>query len=136
MTVVEAQAVYRKLDDRRKRLGMSRAALAKRACVSQPTATRILTGKEDSPRLANVHAIARAMGVSVMMGTTLDVHEEITVKEFQQQAARMKAQRLVGVVQGTMALEAQAVGSSVLSEMLVQTMRKLLLGTQRRLWED
>ena len=48
--------------------------------------------------------------------------------------ARRKADALVGLVQGTSALEAQAVGAASLRRMRKRVMRELLEGPPGRLW--
>src|SRR5262245_22417635 len=91
-----------KLDVRRRQLGMSRAVLARRAKVSVPTVQRILTGKEDSPSVQTIEALAAALGMSVQLVETVDTQ---TLRE---QQAHQRATKMVGLVQGTMGLEAQA----------------------------
>ncbi|MGD0516338.1 MAG: helix-turn-helix domain-containing protein [Thermoguttaceae bacterium] len=127
---------YSILDKRRKRLGMSRAILAMRSQVSQPTVTRILTGKESAPRLPNVQAIAAALGVSLIIGANLRVEEDLDVNEFRRRQALKKARRLNSMIQGTMGLESQAVDAHTLDEMLNRTVKDLLVGSRRRLWEE
>jgi transcriptional regulator with XRE-family HTH domain len=127
---------YVLLDERRKRLGMSRAILARRARVSQPTVTRILTGKESAPYLSNVQAIAAALGVSLIVGANFSVVEDVDVNDFRRRQALEKARRLNSMIQGTMGLESQAVDERALEEMLKRTVQDLLAGSRRRLWED
>ena len=124
------------LDKRRKQLGMSRAILAMRSRVSQPTVTRILTGKESAPCLPNVQAIAAALGVSVIIGADLRVKEDLDVNEFRRRQAVEKARRLNSMIQGTMGLESQAVDGPTLEALLLRTVQDLLDGPRRRLWEN
>ena len=124
------------LDLRRKRLGMTKRTVSKRSGVSVPTVDRILSGRESRPRLDNVQAIARALGVEVRLGETVDVVETHTAHEFQKARAEDKARRLVGMVQANMALEDQAVDSATMHELVEQTAAELLTGPRRRLWDD
>ena len=97
---------------------------------------RILSGRETRPRLDNVQAIARALGVEVRLGETVNVVETHTAHEFQKAQAHDKARHLVGMVQGNMALEAQAVDSRTMDELVERTAAELLTGPRRRLWDD
>src|SRR5690606_12903770 len=93
---------FRQLDQRRARLGMSKTAVATRSRVSLPTVNRILSGKEVSPTVPNLQAIAKALGVVVRLGETMEIEEPQTVDEFRREQANRKARQLVGLVQGTM----------------------------------
>jgi transcriptional regulator with XRE-family HTH domain len=124
------------LQFRRHRLGMSKSAVAKRARVAPATVERILAGKEESPRISNLGAIAAALGVQVNLGATTSVTELQSAHEFRRAQAVKKASRIVGLVQGTMGLESQAVEQGTLNDMLEQTVSELLAGPPRRLWDD
>jgi transcriptional regulator with XRE-family HTH domain len=124
------------LEFRRHRLGMSKSAVAKRARVAPATLERILSGRESSPRISNLGAIAAALGVQVNLGATTSVTELQSAHEFRRAQAVKKASRIVGLVQGTMGLESQAVEQGTLNDMLEQTVSELLAGPPRRLWDD
>jgi transcriptional regulator with XRE-family HTH domain len=127
---------FSKLDFRRRQLGMSKAALATRANVSRPTVDRILSEREESPRISNVTAIAAALGVEVrLVDNVITVVDQKSAQEFRRQQALNKAKRIVKMVQGNMALEAQAVGTDTVDEMVDQTVCELLAGSPRKLWE-
>jgi transcriptional regulator with XRE-family HTH domain len=115
---------------------MSKADLARRAGVSLPTIRRLLSGREDRARTDIVAAIAEALGVEVRLGQTQYVHETIDVSAFRMLQARAKARKLARLVQGTMALEAEAVAEDVLDEIEEQNVHALLAGSGRRLWGD
>ena len=115
---------------------MAKATLAKRAKVSLPTVNRILLGREKKPTIANVLAIAAALGVTVRLGAMSGVEEVQSVFEFRKAQALAKAKRIVRSVQGTMALEAQAVDAKAIDQMVEQTVCELLSGRPRRLWND
>lgn len=123
-------ADLRKLDVRRRQLGMSRAVLARRAKISVPTVHRILTGKEDSPSVQTLEALASALGMSVQFVETVDAE---TLRE---QQAQQRAAHMVGMVQGTMGLEAQAIGSQEIELLQRRNAHRLLAGSNRRLWDE
>ncbi|MHC4819401.1 MAG: helix-turn-helix domain-containing protein [Planctomycetota bacterium] len=128
--------LFAQLRSRRARLGMSKADLARRAQVSLPTVHRLLSGREKRARTDIVAAIAAALGVEVRLSDSPHVHESSGVSEFRRAQARAKARRLAKLVQGTMALEAEAVGTDVLEELEEQNVHALLAGPGRRLWGD
>lgn len=128
--MVSERPTLSELDERRRRLGMSRAVLAKRSGVSQPTVTRILTGREPNPRWRSLLAIVEALGVSLV------ISQATPVDECRKQRARDKARRLVGMVQGTMGLESQALDQESLHLMIDRVYHQLLAGSPRNLWED
>jgi transcriptional regulator with XRE-family HTH domain len=115
---------------------MSKADLARRAGISVPTVRRLLSGREKRARTDIVAAIADALGVEVRLSASPSVYESSKVSEFREAHARAKAKRLARLVQGTMALEAEAVGMDVLDAMEEQNVHALLAGSGRRLWGD
>jgi len=125
----------RQLDHRRARLGMTKSAVAQRANVSLPTVRRILAGEVANPTVPNLHAIARALGIVVRLGDTIAIEEPQPAEEYRRMQALEKARRLVRMVQGTMALEGQAVDGPAVDQMIEQTMCKLL-ASKRRLWSE
>src|SRR5687768_3770438 len=104
---------------------MGRAILAQKAGVSLRAVDGILTGTERNPRLATLHAIARALGVSVRVGAEVGMTEAISADEMRQQRATEKANRLAGGVQASMGLEAQAVDAAERASLVERTMHKL-----------
>ena len=119
-----------KLDVRRRQLGMSRALLARRARVSTPTVHRILSGKEASPSIATVEALASALGMAIQIVETIDADE------LREQQARNQATRIAKMVQGTMGLESQAVDQKSMDSLTRRNANRLLSGPARRLWEE
>jgi transcriptional regulator with XRE-family HTH domain len=114
---------------------MPKTVVAKRARVSLPTVNRILSGKERNPSIGNLSAIAKALGVTIRIGASSGVEEMETANNYRLQQARKKARVLVGMVQGTMALESQAVDRTDVDRMVDQATHELL-NSKRRLWCD
>ena len=122
---------FKKLDERRKRLGMSYAVLATRSGVSMPTVVRILSGRNPDASFAKVMALADALGISFHM------KEDLDEDELREKQARRKAEYLVRMVQGTSSLEGQAVDSGTLQRMVRQTTHELLGSrSNRKLWGE
>ena len=117
------------LDRRRRELGLTFAALSSRSGVSEPTVKRILGGRLGEASFTHVVAIARALG-SPIAADPQDVDE--TVRE----QARRKAEGIARLVQGTSALEAQAVDDAEYRRLVDRSYHELLAGSRRRLWAD
>jgi transcriptional regulator with XRE-family HTH domain len=117
----------RELTRRREALGMTHGALAARSGVSEPTVKRILGGHLAEASFANVAAIANALGVP--LGAT-----EIDPDELCRQQARKKAEQVARLVQGTSALESQAVDEHAYRRLVERSYHELLAGSRRRLW--
>ena len=118
------------LKDLRRRwrdLKMPHGELALRCGVSVSTLKRALGG-ETAVNFSTVSAIARALGVQ--LGVT--IAEDVA--DMRQRQAAAKARSLVAIVQGTSALEGQAVGASDIELMEQRTAAELLAGPARRLW--
>ena len=124
------QPLFEKLESRRRELGLSQSALAERSGVSLPTVQRILSGHSSAASFENVVGIAQAMGMQMDVVPIFPAHEIL------EQQARKKAERLVGMVQGTSALETQAVSSWHIGQMINKTVHELLAGSRRRLWAE
>lgn len=124
------------LERRRRDLGLSKAAVAARANVSLPTVNRLLAGNERRLTLVTVEAVARVLGVVVHLGASAGFEEVESAFEIRKKQAAKKARRLVGMVQGSMGLEAQAVSPDKLDQMMQQTACELMAGSPRKLWED
>ena len=137
---MQAVAVpYHDLDERRRRLGISYRRLAELSGVSQPTVQRLLAGKIAAPAMNSVISIAHALGVdrlSIGPDGSIRFDASRSVQELREQQARKKARSLVGMVQGTSALEGQAVGPTVYQELVERAYHRLLAGPRRNLWED
>lgn len=123
-------SLFRILDARRQKLGMSYAALARKSGVSMTTVVRILSGRYQKPSLDSVLVIADILGMEVSF------REHTNIAELQEQQAKHQARRLIGVLQGTSALEAQALDKPELEQMTRRTVHELLAGSKRRLWDE
>jgi transcriptional regulator with XRE-family HTH domain len=117
------------LTSRREALGMSFAALANRSGVSEPTVKRMLGGHLGAASFANVAAVAQALGATLGF-------EEIDPDELCRQQARRKAERVARLVQGTSALESQAVDAQSYNRLVEKSYHELLAGSRRRLWSQ
>jgi transcriptional regulator with XRE-family HTH domain len=117
------------LEARRQALGMSRSVLARRSRVSLPTVNRILSGEHENAAFAHVAAIAEALGLEVA-SVAKNGSEELRNRQ-----ARSKARQLVALVQGTSALEGQAVDQHELESMVARTAERLLR-SKRKLWAE
>lgn len=122
-------SIFDALDARRKALGLSCAAVARQAGVSLRTVQRVMGGDDSNVTLSTLLRVADVLGVRLGM-------ESLDLNEVRKRRAEIKARRLVGLVQGTMGLEAAAVDNATLSQLHQQTVRDLLRGSNRRLWED
>lgn len=124
------QPLFEKLENRRRELGLSQSVLAERSGVSLPTIQRILSGHHPAASFENTLAIAQALGMQ------LEAVPVIPAEEVLEQQARKKAERLVRMVQGTSALEAQGVSARHVGQMVKKTVQELLAGSRRRLWAE
>lgn len=122
------------LATRMRALGIAYPALSERTGISVPELKRVISGKHANPTLKTIQAIAKALGVEIRVGSSVKVVEECSAAELRERAAIQKAQKIVQLVQGTMALESQAVGPEAQREMITNTVRELLTGPPRRLW--
>jgi transcriptional regulator with XRE-family HTH domain len=122
--------LYEKLENRRRELGLSQSALAARSGVSLPTVQRILSGHCPTASFENTLAIARALGMQ------LDAVPICEPQEILEEQARKKAKQLIGMVQGTSALEGQGISGKQIAEMVQRTADELLWGSRRRLWAE
>ena len=128
---------YDSLDSRRRALGMPYSALAELSGVSQPALQRLLTGKVDGPSLTSVSAVARVLGmgaVQFMDDGSIKFDSTVSVQALRERQARKKAAWIVGMVQGTSALEGQAVSEADYQAMVEATYHELLAGSNHRLW--
>ena len=122
------QDILRKIERRRKSLGMSCQALARRSGLSLRTVQRALSGSPAGVQASSLVAMAHAVGADVDM-----VHER-RLLAVQKEQARAKARRLAAWSQGSAALEGQAVPPSAVNDATDRLAIKLLSGPPIRLW--
>jgi transcriptional regulator with XRE-family HTH domain len=113
---------------RRKALRISCQLLALRSGVSLPTVQRILHDGGEHATYATLTAVARALGMDFELRSTSDE------QAFAERQAQTKAEVIARMVQGTSALESQAVDSDTYRQMVSQTVHELMAGPRRRLW--
>jgi transcriptional regulator with XRE-family HTH domain len=117
-----------KLDRRRRELGITFEALANLSGVPVSTLKNIFkNGVEHS-------TFSRVMAVATVLGVQIENSPEVDTYELKHQQAVRKAKKLVGLVQGTSALEAQAVADEQLENMIRQLVHELMAGSPRTLW--
>jgi transcriptional regulator with XRE-family HTH domain len=117
-----------RLERRRQAIGMTKEQLAARAHVSVATVKRILSGAGQRATFQNIGALADALGMEIALEEPCRPHE-LCAKQ-----AKRKAGAITRMLQGTMALEAQALRDDELQEMTDQTTHELLAGSRRKLW--
>jgi hypothetical protein len=130
---------YSDLNRRRRELGMSYRVLSERSGVSLPVVQRLLAAKVRAPSFPNVMAVVRALGGGAPRTLTdgsCTFEFPVSAQKLREQQSRRKARKLVGLVQGTSALEAQAVDGDAYEEMIERTSRELLVGSNQRLWGE
>ncbi|MDI9411021.1 MAG: helix-turn-helix domain-containing protein [Bacteroidia bacterium] len=127
--MIAAPITHAGLDRRRRDLGLTFAVLSSRSGVPEPTVKRILGGRLGEASFVHVVAIARALG-SPISSDPQDVDEMV------REQARLKAEGIARVVQGTSALEAQAVDDAEYRRLVERSYHELLAGSRRRLWAD
>ncbi len=103
-------------------------ALSARSGVPVSTLKAIFRKGVEHATFSNFAAIANAIGVEIEISITLDGYE------LMHQQAVTKARELVGLVQGSSALEAQGVETSQVENMVQRLVHKLMAGSSRKLW--
>lgn len=116
-----------RLRHRRQQLGMSFSAVAERSGVSEPTVKRIFGGHAEGASFVHVAAVAAALGFAIGF-------QEQDVDSLRKEQALKKAEQIARLVQGTSALESQAVDEQTYQRLVDQSYHELLAGSPRRLW--
>jgi len=125
---------WESLEQRRKELGVSYTALSERSGVSTPTLKRLFSGKSENPTLHSLQAVCGVLGVELRIGVTIEVLCKKSSEQIREAVATEKAKQIVKLVQGTSALESQAVGQRAVRAMVSRTVHELLAGPKGRLW--
>ena len=114
------------LEERRKELGMSISALAKRAGLSRHTVTRMLRDDSTDFTFSNLLAVAGALGTSFEL-------REIPAEKFKDQVATMKADRAIRLTQGNVALESHAISKKAI-RLRTYDAKSRIASSNRKLW--
>jgi len=114
------------LQSRVNELEMSISDLARRSGVSRATVIRILGGKDENYSVSNLQAVLSALGMKIDLLA-------IPAKRFKDSIATQKAQRLIALTQGNVALESQAVPAASAQEHLEAT-KSRIASSSRKLW--
>jgi transcriptional regulator with XRE-family HTH domain len=114
------------LQNRINELEISISDLARRSGVSRATVIRILGGKDEHYSVSNLQAILKALGMSMDLLAT-------PAEQFKEAIAAQKAQRLIALTQGNVALESQAVSAASAQEHLEATKTRIA-SSSRKLW--
>jgi transcriptional regulator with XRE-family HTH domain len=117
-----------RLNERRVILGMTYRIVAARSGVPMRTVQRVFSGQERAASFANVYAIADAMDAPLTTNPR-DINHSMLAQ------AKSKAGRLVAMLQGTSALEAQAIDEKAKRNAKQIAVRDLLACGRTRLWE-
>ena len=125
--IIEPTDILRFLQKRREELGMPMRVLAKRSGLGLRTVQRTLSGEADNATLGTVARLATALGV------TLTARAD---RGMRRRHAGEKAGRLAAMVQGTSALEDQAVEPRVLKKITDRLRDEMLVGSSRKLWHE
>ena len=114
------------LQNRANELDMSISDLARRSGVSRATVIRILGGEDQHYSVFNLQAILMVLGMSMDLVAT-------PAEQFKDAIATQKAQRLIALTQGNVALESQAVSEASAQEHLNATKARIS-SSSRKLW--
>ena len=131
--MTDLQQILDKQDARRRELGMSCKILASHCGLGLRTVSRVLKG-EVEPGFLTLNSIAKVLGVEVVIGAKLGLARAENIGAMRRRQAKAKAEKLVGMVQGSSALEGQAVGKGTVREMIQKTVFGLLSGPDYQLW--
>lgn len=124
------------LADRRKALGIPWDALGTRSGASRATLFRLLKDRQTAASFQTVAAVAEALGVHFEIAGDSIRARPIDAKKFLEEQAERQARKLVGMVQGTMGLEGQALAAKETAPLIKEMKRRLLAGPKRKLWYD
>jgi transcriptional regulator with XRE-family HTH domain len=124
------------LDKRRQTLGIPWDALAARSGVPRATLIRLLKDRQSAAAFQTVVAVAEALGVHFAINGDSIQSVPVDVEDFIEWQADRQAHKLVGMVQGTMGLESQALAGPALASLVKKTKRRLLAGSKRKLWYE
>jgi predicted DNA-binding mobile mystery protein A len=115
----------------RSQLGMSQRTLAARAAIQQSSVGRIESGHVD-PNLSTLKKIVEAMGCDLVV----TIVPRTDIKTTRENQAKLKAERKIRYLHGTMSLEKQAPNQKLLKELHDEEIKNLLNSSGSALWDD
>ncbi|MBA3957732.1 MAG: helix-turn-helix domain-containing protein [Parachlamydiaceae bacterium] len=115
----------------RRQLKMSQRTLATRASTHQANIARIESGHLD-PNISTLKKIVDAMDCDLVISIVPRTDLETTRKN----QAKIKAERKIRYLHGTMSLEKQAPNEKLLKELLDEEINKLLDSSGSALWDE
>jgi len=119
--------LIKKIEIRKKVLGISIENLAKLSHSSIRTVNRLLAGED--VKLSTVEKITNILGLDFAG------NETIPLKELEKRRAKQKAIFMASLVQGTSALEMQGLEKNTLDKMIHKFEKEFLTGKNRKqLW--
>ncbi len=124
------QLISKRLNARRAKIGISCSVLARRTGISLRSVQRILSGDEVNPGFATLSALARELGIGVRFD------DQLPIASIRRRQAERKADRVLAIVQGSSALEGQAVSRQTMKKLREKTINELLAGSPRKLWSN
>jgi DNA-binding phage protein len=125
-----AAILLNSLAAKRKELRMSLQVVAKRSGLGLRTVQRVLSEREPNAKLDTVLRIADALNIELRPKEAGSAH---LVRKRQ---AMKKAANLASMVQGTSALESQAIPKNDLRDIKAEMAARLSTGSSRQLWAE
>lgn len=122
-----AVSLLSQLERRRKELGMTKESLSEHTGLGSRTVQRVLSGQDAGATLGTILAIADALKVRLET-------KSAPAHRVKREQAMKKAAQLATMVQGTSALEAQAIPKKALQEIRQEIAASLISGSGRQLW--
>jgi len=126
----KTKTLIKLLSYRRMLAGLTTAEIARRTGISQPTVYRILSGQSQHVQLDHIIKIGRLLGCSLQWDAVLSEEDLITAQ------ADRKAEKAVRMLQGTSGLEGQGLSPKELDRIRKKTKRKILSGSDRKIWRE
>ena len=120
--------ILQQLEARRIELRMPLAVVARRSGISLSTVYRVLKYRDESVSMAAVTAVADSLAARAVATPIQSADRVLRLQ------AAAKARRMASAMQGTAALEGQAVGKSVQKRAERMIIAKLLAGPAADLW--
>ncbi len=122
------------LAERKAKLGMSEAYIARRSGVSQSVVHRILSGKHSRAVFKDFLAIAKVLGLKeTRVPNGFDLRWQ-SIPSILEDRAELLATVQAALVQGTSGLEGQAVSHQEQERLFLEYKSKLLAGPKKDLW--